>query len=1421
VKTPKEGSIPVFAGSIGHYQRTMFRARKAGGSDAPSWGTSSVLSSLSPSSSSSPLKELSSLLDDLENVVNTSMQTFLDSVASPSSMDDKASSVGRRSGVLDSLKKLRYRTNSKKTGIDDEMTSKSSLHSEDSIAGIDSTATTATTSTTPSSTTSAAVAVAASNNPKTPRSSSAFNFSPKEANARFVPMSSEETAHCVEVIRRISELVVIGESAAATAAVERVKLDSMDRDSSSTEHQPLDGQYSEEYERIRSKIADNEVYASVFEHFFERNGLAMITEILTGAAFDVKSHWEKRMVSLQAEKATKEDGSEDMELCETKLKLMEEINIEDYEGLLLLPPLAIATQGFQSTSILVQNVKRATSLFFILSNNHVNQLINLPLEEYHIAERKKLHQEDGVTTPTFMSPRRFGSPELAELTTTFVSFLKSLALRMNAETLQFFLTYPADTTIEGDTDYFEETEMECEGTGEDEGEDGQSPLDEIDSNANRKAGRERNRPVAVKTIQVEFPLYERALEFCSAHNDSFVRVTAMNICLNTLRLTTVEPKLGEDEPEIGDLDTATGASPDAILHNAKALPMRERLAIAQYVCRPSRVERLASPIFTKLAQLWGVLEEQFRDMELASKASTGGNSLSNNDPPSARQQSVSDKVARARENARREKYTAIFNDTSYNIQDELLLLEDVLCVGLTSLNEQVIEMMFATFVYPLMLQPLLLYFQRSPVSAEVLFADTLNDHSVGRNIKLSDATATERAIISAPAKSALFCLSAAFQFLTNPPLLRLLFTAVFHPLSPDAAGETMIRAKADVACIGPDGKATLRIDRVDENGVVMCDTDRSTYIFGTVTGRKETSGRRDHQCNTETCVFVLAPALSEILEFDGNDGGIVARSRHNPYRRAIFQCFTLSKEVSDLQALSVIAVDSAVSVSAFHEKYVADILFGLDLKRYGDTLPKDEQWKSHLDEPDLDDRGMGGPTAASVESRLSLGIPEGGKVGFDYMNEVITSFKSCLMSAVPGGKGVWRLDYDMVAAHALLSSIRGSADAIDSAYRAVDSRCRQSSSFLADIPMVIDKYAESRIHSAVKDFVQGTTQKDDLYYGAIMDMIFRGNNNFVESKSVINEVLWLKDDLHGKEEDVDIYVPVSLIGSYNDVGSRACSYSPLEQEEAETAFKSAVESRNALLKLDALNALLGNLVLSKGLFRNQKLGGFILKRPRWIVPSQEQKKIFAPVSPPLDNVIFGTDKTVPSYVDTKPGTVLSLVGKIAFPCVCEVPPSSAPLFSEAGAKVVSQGITWQSLYLVIIGHNFVLAEPEKHSSGDGRVVTSCKLEHLVVTKDPDDARMDTSARRLVVVYDSTDLKAPGLFRFEKPPTPRPEGPFVGVQRWRSSLDVWFEDSRAVQFAYNKVTQKIGESKSHRGHLIRRYLAGGDDGSSYDPLSGSK
>ena len=1415
----------------------MFRSGKRNAGDHGASGNSSH---------SSPVEELSSMLDKLDYFVDTSMGTFLDSAIAEESDDKNDNEEGRGNGLLKSVRN-RFRkkpekqpstaTNGFSTG---EMATK-------------------------------------------PTEKKRFTPRKKQTNARFVPMNPTDTASFVETVRRLSELVVIGERASATVQAEEAKLRSLimahkatasiieekekdlnndedDNNNDSSNGRGNDGEgdskakefveeekklkqelLEEQCASIRENIAEKKDYASVYDIFFERNGLSTIADILTGKAFNLSKFIGKRKEKMRAElkicidetqSYEKTGGEEDTEKqnrasrkkrrAESILKSLEAIGeMEKYDNIVLLPPLAVATQGFQSTSILVQNVKRATSLFFILSNNHINDLIGFPLEEYHIAERNKLEGSsngDGTdNSSNLMSPRRFVSAELGELTTTFVSFLKSLALRMNAETLQFFLTYPSETSITGDANHLAD---KGKNNSRDEDEDEERPLDEINSNTSLKDEIPVNRPIAVKTIQVQFPLYERALEFCSAHQDSFVRVTAMNICLNTLRLTTVEAKKGDEEPgEVAktvNLEASLGASPDGVLHNAKALPLRERLAIAQYVCTPSRVELLASPVFTKLAQLWGDLEEQFRDMEIAGKAGQTNSSNEKNGLPRK-----NDKFARARQIARRKKFTQIFNDTSYNLQDELLLLEDMLNVGLTSLNEQVIEMKFATFVYPLLLQPLLLYFQRSPVAAEVLFADTLADHSLGSKIIQSDATATEKAVISAPAKSALFCLAAAFQFLTNPPLLRLLFTAVFHPLSPNATGETMIRAKADVACMGNDGNATLRIDRVDKNGKMIIDGDRETYIFGTVTGRKEVSGRSESEGNNnnDACVFVLSPALSEILGVSGDDGSLVARARHNPYRRAIFQCFTLNKEVSDLQELAVMAIDSAIS--KFDEKFLADLLFGLDLKRYKDSMQTKSRFdffrgsSSNLDSDDLDDRGMGGAIGANIDPRLSLGAREGGKLGFDYMNEVIDSFKCCIMSAGPGGRGAWKLHYDMVAANALLSCIRGNADAVVRASESIKSRFHQAAVFLADVPAAIDVIFDSgKLWSQLKNLVPvngSESAKKDLYYGAIMDMIVRRSKDDEsdDMESILDHMRYLTKDIADKKEEILIHVSVSSIGSYSAVGARACSSTPLEQDAAGAAFTNAVESTSALLRLNSFASLLKWMSSSEEIIQSLEISGFIFDRLTNItIPNPgNNTMVFSPISDGLDSALFGIEDTNDGV---KPGSMTNLTGmKKAFPCVCEVPPSMAPLFSKEGAKVVSQGITWQSLYLTIENENLVLVEPTRHSSGKGRVVTVFRLENLTLEKDPDDARVDTAARRLILIHASPDLKPPGMFRFEKEPEPKKTGLFSHTNRWKSSLEIWFEDSNALRVAFSKVFESIVRAKASRGDLIRKYLAEGE------------
>jgi protein CLEC16A len=73
-------------------------------------------------------------------------------------------------------------------------------------------------------------------------------------------------------------------------------------------------------------------------------------------------------------------------------------------------PLAVHFQILQTLSILVNSVKNDTSLYYLLSNNYVNEIIVFP---HDFSEDESLRDQ-------------------------FVSFMKSLSLRLNKQTVQFF-----------------------------------------------------------------------------------------------------------------------------------------------------------------------------------------------------------------------------------------------------------------------------------------------------------------------------------------------------------------------------------------------------------------------------------------------------------------------------------------------------------------------------------------------------------------------------------------------------------------------------------------------------------------------------------------------------------------------------------------------------------------------------------------------------------------------------------------------------------------------------------------------------------------------------------------------------------------------------------------------------------------------
>ena len=234
-------------------------------------------------------------------------------------------------------------------------------------------------------------------------------------------------------------------------------------------------------------------------------------------------------------------------------------------------------------------------------------------------------------------------------------------------------------------------------------------------------------PQQEQPLEAEFPLYSRALEFCSSEQDSFVRVTAMNICMNMIRLATLQHD-GDDVRDIMRTDSyeskdeelrnqeATNYSvplptiaPSGILHEAPSLPLHDRIAIAKYACNPRRVSDLVSPLCARLTSQFGQVEGTVRTLQQLANASI----------PKHLQQSKAE---------RKSRLVNTVHDLVANVQDELLMFDDLLRVGLVSLNEQAIEMLLATFVYPMLLQPLLLPLHRfSSATAET---QTQDDTSV-------------------------------------------------------------------------------------------------------------------------------------------------------------------------------------------------------------------------------------------------------------------------------------------------------------------------------------------------------------------------------------------------------------------------------------------------------------------------------------------------------------------------------------------------------------------------------------------------------------------------------------------------------------------------------------------------------------------
>lgn len=133
---------------------------------------------------------------------------------------------------------------------------------------------------------------------------------------------------------------------------------------------------------------------------------------------------------------------------------------------------------------------------------------------------------------------------------------------------------------------------------------------------------------------------------------------------------------------------------------------------------------------------------------------------------------------------------------------------------------------------------------------------------------------------------------------------------------------------------------------------------------------------------------------------------------------------------------------------------------------------------------------------------------------------------------------------------------------------------------------------------------------------------------------------------------------------------------------------------------DALSRLMQELSATNGsILQDRKLTGFAISGSGSLLDTTKfrekntERSLYNPISAALFYDLFyqgDCNDGLPSR-----GSIVGLVGHMAFPCVCEVPDVSESLFSGSAVSLVAGGVKWQSLYLVFKGRYMILAEPEK------------------------------------------------------------------------------------------------------------------------------
>ena len=735
----------------------------------------------------------------------------------------------------------------------------------------------------------------------------------------------------------------------------------------------------------------------------------------------------------------------------------------------------------------------------------------------------------------------------------------------------------------------------------------------------------------------------------------------------------------------------------------------------------------------------------------------------------------------------------------------------------------------------------------SAAASSLHCGDTL-DHPFGTNnaVDRRDALAQLTAVMG-PAKTALFTMAAAFQCLTNPPLLRLMFTALLHPISPDSTTVPTVRSNLQVAIMDMHGRRTIRMDDHHQedndstNGVApVVSNTRTSYPFGKDDNREANKVGHEEE---ESCVFVLAPALAEVLQFRGHDYGMMARTKPNSYRKAILQCLEIEPlEFTSVRLLAVCTLDAAIS--RLHPQLAADLLLGVQFQTLADDIPMDERNLDSVYAHQEHDRGLGG--GVQHESRHSISMRRD-VVGTNLVSQVVSPLVTAIVTARPSwNQKEWVLTYDGLAAHALLLLAKGGpSSALVTSSKALEIRRNQAAQWIPQLPEVMHRpmgggpasyFLVGAPHVNVPDY-------DSQMYGGVMNALLHGISATDKDASIAQFLKLLtqqqspREAGKGKREE-GLSVEISVCGSFQDMTKRISDvflggeastsprmgiHSPKQQQQQQQGgvrrdLQELRESISVFFRVDALVSLLKDLAVSGGVALQQSAEnvGIAFSEHGHFVSTVEyefSKKVFAPISQRLANALLLTSSDQDKRGLVTPGATLHLAGYPAIPCVCEAPASLSHLFAHPESGIVAQGVTWQSLYLVFQEGWMIFAQPiPGGASGEGRVIGGCLLDRTFVDLDgtPVADRGASPARRLLFAHVSREATPPPLFLFDEWPA-QDDGKraLTPLTLFVSHLDVWCENERACNYAYQVASSQIFAAKAKRGQEIRSFLAPGN------------